>query len=145
MNALEQIVQQRENIVQLLAENNQILAENKRLKDEMLETGRRLCIVSGLLTRYENKDLQWTKEKPVIDGYYWYRLDEFDCDPVIVDVYPLDWAADLPQKWLVEFTDKLLKLDEVNGQFSGPIPKPAGSQLADGTTLEGGTEILPQI
>jgi len=59
--------------------------------------------------------MKWTKDKPKVDGYYWYR-DKYTAKPKIHGysagiVYPIG----INEEYYVE---------EFNGEWAGPIPLP---------------------
>ena len=65
----------------------------------------------------------WTKEKPTIDGWYWFRPTDEDTLNLIKDGASLYWPVEILKGEL--FEDGLLIDWDVQGEYQGPI-KPEG-------------------
>lgn len=79
--------------------------------------------------------MRWTKEKPTVPGWYWYRepgrwphLQESDPQPYVLSVHRRDhWFEKEPAPLRVQepFMDYDHELDDFNGEWFGPIEPPA--------------------
>lgn len=80
--------------------------------------------------------MRWSKDKPTVRGWYWYRGDYHaspdEVQPVVIYVAPSDWYSDTPLKegeagrlvaWQ-PFMDYSNELDAFEGEWSGPIQPP---------------------
>lgn len=56
--------------------------------------------------------MKWTKERPTVEGWYWYRDDNRAAQ--IVGVGKRAGFMD----------GKVVELDELSGEWAGPIPPP---------------------
>jgi hypothetical protein len=79
--------------------------------------------------------MEWTKEKPTSDGFYWWRSDaSSECAKTVVYVMEYVDGRGLRVCW----HDREDMLCSIGGEWSGPIPEPREptpsiAQLADAT------------
>lgn len=73
--------------------------------------------------------LTWTKEKPTVAGWYWWRFDKTSQKAIMQIGICNDGS-------LMEFGDNgpMLAAVNFNGQWSGPIPLPKEAQQARGSS-----------
>ena len=101
------------------------------VKDSMFQVACSECFMRG--PRYASQNeaiaawnalprrLKWTKEKPTIAGFYWWRLEE-GCYQHIRKVVYVGYT----KRWIVSMynSDVFENLDDNDGEWAGPIPEP---------------------
>ena len=99
------------------------MTELEQLKTDLInqkqfadEYARRFAIVSGLLTKMVNKDWKWTKDKPLVPGWYWWEYGP----GAGLDIIEVDWQVG--ETYLV---CKHGAVEFMEGRFSGPLPSPS--------------------
>jgi hypothetical protein len=78
----------------------------------------RVCQVCGKAERDPAWKLIFTADKPVIPGWYWYRENSTEADPIVVQVRPQDDAVG---PW---DDGRTTKLSIEKGEWAGPLEKP---------------------
>ena len=78
----------------------------------------RVCQLCGAVEKDPAWRLVFTADKPVIPGWYWYRLSSAEAEPVVVQVQP---QQDSVGPWGDGST---CKLSLENGEWAGPLEKP---------------------
>lgn len=75
-----------------------------------------LCTMYGQFPKAKRKRPMWTKEKPTVNGWYWFR----PTDPVSIKIDPM-------MCWPVEFVNSVMYENgnpitwHVEGEYQGPI------------------------
>jgi hypothetical protein len=83
-------------------------------------SGKRMqvCRLCGKAEESPDRRLIFTAEKPVLPGWYWYRLNHTDTHPVVVQVHP---ESDTVGPWGNGTTSSL---STQQGEFAGPLEVP---------------------
>ena len=78
----------------------------------------RVCQLWGKAEKDPAGSLVFTAEKPVLPGWYWYRLNSTEVDPVVVQMHP-------QHDTVGPFGDgRTSTLSLEKGEWAGPLEKP---------------------
>ena len=69
------------------------------------------------------KDLTYTQKKPTQDGYYFYRYVGIAGKEIVLMTYVVEAEGVMYCDYDEKYSHPV---DEMNGQFAGPIPLPKG-------------------
>jgi hypothetical protein len=77
-----------------------------------------VCRLCGKAEESSDRRLIFSLEKPVLPGWYWYRLNSTDAHPVVAQVYP---ERDTVGPWDTGTTSSL---SNQHGEWAGPLEPP---------------------
>lgn len=70
--------------------------------------------------------MEWSKNKPKVDGFFWYAMNDNREPITIVEVYDINTS--MPSiSWIGTDVDK--DLNKINGYWFGPISAPERTWL----------------
>lgn len=79
----------------------------------------RVCRLCGQAEQDPAFTLLFTGEKPLIPGWYWYRLNRAETKPVVVYVEPQLDSVGTGADWTASHT-----LSHTQGEWAGPLEMP---------------------
>lgn len=105
--------------------HNDIEADEVRWKRLDETAGRRIKELEAKLNA-----APWYSTRPTVEGWYWYQRNGSEGRPFIVEIaYKSTKSGDPDTRLYVWFPDQTdsTYLDALNGEFSGPLTPPGGS------------------